>query len=122
MAVSGSVSGLAPVEVTAPAEFSGASGHVSVGGARALTARGQTTIIVAALIHSPAPPLVAHLCGVPTPLVDAHQTANGGPLPTMPACKLSRDGTAQPILEAAARASFCRTWSSSERDHCRRDQ
>src|SRR3954470_3634247 len=98
--VSGSVSSLAPVEVTAPAEPSGTPGHVSVVGARALAPIGRS-IIIAALINRPAPPLVAHLCVVLTPLVDAHQTADGGPLPTMPACKLSRDGTAQPILEAA---------------------
>src|SRR4051794_41756863 len=100
MVVSGSVSSLAPVEVAAPVEPSGAAGHVPVGGARAFTAIGWTTIIIAALIHRPAPPLGAHLCVVPTPLVDAHQTADGGPLPAMPACKLSRDGTAQPILQA----------------------
>src|SRR4051812_4871391 len=103
----GSETGLTAVEVTAPVEPARASGHVPIVGARALTSVGWATIIIAALIDRPAPPLVVHSRLMPMPLVNAHQTADGSPLPAVPARNMSCDGTAQPVFETAAGAGLC---------------
>jgi len=120
--MSGSVAALAPAERTTPVEASGASGYVSVVSARALAAIGWATIIVAALVHGPAPILVARTSRKPTPLVDPEQTTQGSPLQAMPARDMSRNCTAKPVFEAATRAGFCRTWGSCKREHRRSDQ
>src|SRR3954447_911384 len=118
----GSVVALAPAERATPIKAAGAPGHVRVIVARPVPAIGWATIIVAALLHRPAPPLVAHLRVVPTPLENAHQTAQRGSLQAMPACNVSRHGTPQAVFEAAARAGFCRAWGRSEGERCRCNQ
>src|SRR4051794_18672818 len=118
----GSVVALAPAERATPIKAAGAPGHVRVIVARPVPAIGWATIIVAALLHRPAPPLVAHLRVVPTPLKNAHQTAQRGSLQAMPACNVSRHCTTQAVFEAAARAGFCRAWGGSESEHCCCDQ
>src|SRR5215212_6306360 len=65
-----SETGLLVAEIPAPVELSSAPGHVPVRVARAVTAIGWATIIVATLIHRPAPLLIAGTRGMPTPLVD----------------------------------------------------
>ena len=117
--VSGSEAALAPAEGATPVEASGAPSHIPVIVARAVTAKGWTTIIVAALLNRPAPILVAGTSRVPTPLKDAHQAAQGSPLPAMPARDMACDCAPQPVFEAATWASFCRTWGSSEGQHGR---
>ena len=73
--LSGSEAALAPAEGATPIEASGAPGHVRVVSAWAVPAIGWATIIVATLIHSPAPVLVAGTSRVPTSLKDANDTA-----------------------------------------------
>ena len=89
-----SETGLLVAEVTTPVELSRASGHVPVSIARAVTAIRGAPVVVATLIHRPAPLRMAGASGMSTPLVDADQTANDSALPAMPACNLSGDGTA----------------------------
>jgi hypothetical protein len=89
----GSETGLLAAEVPAPVELSRAPGHVPVSVARAVTPVGWATIIIATLIHRPAPLLIV-ASGMATPLVEADQTAKGSPLPAMPACNMSGDRTA----------------------------
>ena len=101
-----SVAALASAERATPIKASGAPGFVPVIVARPVPAIGWATLIGATLLNRPAPVLVAGTSCVPTPLVDAHQAAQGGPLPAMPARDMSRNRTTKPVFEAAARASF----------------
>ena len=109
-----SVAALASAERATPIKASGAPGYVPVITARSVPASGWATIIVAALVNRPAPILVAGTSRVPTPLKDAHQAAHGSPLPAMPARDMACNCAAEPVFEAAARASFCRVWGSSK--------
>ena len=117
--MSGSVAALAPAEGATPIKASRAPGYVSVVSAWALAAIRWATIIGAALLNRPAPVLGAGTSRMPTPLKDAHQTAQGSTLPAMPARDMACDCAAQPVFEAATWASFCRTWGSSEGQHGR---
>ena len=67
--LSGSEAALAPAEGATPVE---APGHLPIRVARAVTAVGWATIIIAALLNRAAPILRARTSRVPTPLIDSH--------------------------------------------------
>jgi len=51
-------------------------------------------------------------------LIDAERATERRALPAVPARKMSDDRAAEPILEAAARASLCRVRNRGECEHC----